>query len=108
MSYNIHITKTAERDLNSAVDYIEFVLKNPTAAGHLLDVAEEEINNLSEFPESRALIDDPVLKAWGIRFVTVNNYIAFYIIEDDIIHIIRFIYEKRDWITILKSGYMLD
>ena len=79
MSYNIHITKTAERDLNNAMDYIEFVLKNPEAADHLLDTAEKKIFDLSDFPESRPLVDDSVLNEWGIRFDNVNNYIAFYI-----------------------------
>lgn len=39
MSYSIHITATAERDILRAADYIEFTLKNPTAAEHLLDAA---------------------------------------------------------------------
>ncbi len=29
MNYHIHITQTAERDMISAADYIEFTLKNP-------------------------------------------------------------------------------
>ena len=37
MSYSIHITATAERDILRAADYIKFTLKNPTAAEHLLD-----------------------------------------------------------------------
>lgn len=101
MSRTVHITKTAQRDLISACDYIEFVLKNPTAADHLLDVAEKEIFALSDFPESGVLVGDPVLNAWGVRFVTVNNYIAFYIIEGNIVHIVRFLYGKRDWITVV-------
>lgn len=39
MSYSIHITATAERDILRAADYIKFTLKNPTAAEHLLDAA---------------------------------------------------------------------
>ena len=36
MKYDIHITRAAEKDLNSAADYIEFVLLNPQAADDLL------------------------------------------------------------------------
>lgn len=43
MSYRIHITSAAERDLNRAADHIEFVLKNPKAADDLLDEAEGKI-----------------------------------------------------------------
>ena len=42
MNYQVHITKTAEHDIAKAADYIEFVLKNPQAADHLLDVATEK------------------------------------------------------------------
>ena len=37
MKYNIHITHAAERDMANAYDYIDLVLKNPTAADKLLD-----------------------------------------------------------------------
>ena len=105
MSYGIHITRAAERDLNSAVDYIEFVLLNPQAADALLDEAEIKIGELSIFPERFSLVDDPVLKAWGIRFTLVKNYIAFYVIseENQTIYIVRFLYGKRDWITIIEQ-----
>ena len=110
MTYDIHITRAAERDLSSAADYIEYVLLNPQAADDLLDEAEKKIGELSTFPEKFTLVDDPVLKAWGIRFTLVKNYIAFYIISEDnhIIYIVRFLYGKRDWITILKHGFSLQ
>ena len=45
MSYQVHITFTAEHDIMRAADYIEFTLKNPTAADNLLDVATEQIGS---------------------------------------------------------------
>jgi plasmid stabilization system protein ParE len=110
MIYDIHITRAAERDLSSAADYIEFVLLNPQAADDLLDEAEKEIGELSTLPEKFAPADDPVLKAWGIRFTLVKNYIAFYVISEEshTIYIVRFLYGKRDWITILKQGFSLE
>ncbi len=50
MSYQLHITSTAEHDIMRAVDYIEFVLKNPQAADNLLDTVTKQIETLSEFP----------------------------------------------------------
>ena len=50
MKYNIHVTQAAERDMANAYDYIDLVLKNPTAADKLLDVADEKIGALAEFP----------------------------------------------------------
>ena len=110
MKYNIHITRVAEKDLSSAADYIELVLLNPQAADDLLDEAEAQINELTVFPEKYALVDDPVLKAWGIRFTMVKNYLAFYIIseQDSTVYIVRFLYGKRDWVSILKQGFSLE
>ena len=110
MSYNIHITRTAEQDISEAADYIEFSLPNPIAADALLDEIETQINALADFPEQFELADDPVLNSWGIRFTTIKNYLAFYVIDDEkqIIHIIRFLYGKRDWLPILRGGYSLD
>ena len=105
MKYRIHITSRAERDLNEAADYIEFTLLNPQAADSLLCRAEEEINALAFMPEKFKIVDDPVLASWGIRMITVNNYLAFYIVDDETktVHIIRFLYGKRDWISILHT-----
>lgn len=109
MSYHIHITSAAIRDLNSAADHIEFVLKNPKAADDLLDKAEKQINSLSDFPEKFRLADDPVLASWGIRFVIVDNYLAFYIIdpEKNLVIIVRFLYQKSNWNAILRKGISL-
>lgn len=47
MSYQLHITSTAEHDIMRAVDYIEFTLKNPQAADNLLDAVTKQIGTLS-------------------------------------------------------------
>lgn len=109
MSYIIHITATAERDIIRAADYIEFTLKNPTSAEHLLDAATEQINSLADFPEKCRLVDDPVLASWGIRFIIVNHYLAFYTIdtEKQLVIVVRFLYQKSNWNSILRQGFSL-
>ena len=110
MNYHIHITQTAERDMISAADYIEFTLKNPEAADHLLDTAEEKINALSHFPENFLLADDRLLSSWGIRFTIVNHYLAFYRISEteNQVTVVRFLYAKSNWASILKTGFPLQ
>jgi plasmid stabilization system protein ParE len=109
MNYNIHITAAAERDLLRAADHIEFVLKNPKAADDLLDEAEKQINSLSDFPKKCRLVDDPVLASWGIRFVIVNGYLAFYVIseEEHAVIVVRFLFQKSNWNAILRQGFSL-
>ena len=109
MSYKVQITSAAERDLIRAADHIEFVLKNPKAADELIDEAEKQINSLSDFPEKFRLVDDPVLASWGIRFVIVNGYLAFYTIseEENLVIVVRFLFQKSNWNAILRQGFSL-
>ena len=97
MSFQLHITSTAEHDIMRAVDYIEFVLKNPQAADNLLDAVTKQIGTLSDFPQKFRLVDDPVLTSWEIRFVIINNYLAFYTInkEKKTVTVVRFLYKKK-------------
>ena len=109
MNYRIHITQAAEKDMNHAADYIEFVLKNPQAADHLLDEAEKQINSLSSFPKKYPLAEDKVLASWGVRFVNVNNYLVFYLVSDEelMVTVIRFLYCKSNWLSVLRQGFSL-
>ncbi len=105
MTYSLHITNKAEEDLIAAADYIEFTLLNPKAADDLLDKADKELGSLTEMPQTHRLVDDPFLKSLGIRFIMVNNYMAFFLIdeEEETVYIVRFLHEKRNWIQILKD-----
>lgn len=109
MSYRLHITGTAERDLTQSADYIEFVLKNPSAADALLEEADRKINALLPFPKEHPLADDKLLASWGIRFVQVKNYLAFYVVSEmeEQITVVRFLYAKSNWLSILKLGFSL-
>lgn len=110
MSYQVHITKQAEKDLSRALDYIEFSLKNPQAADSLLDETERTLGSLEQMQERYALPDDKLLAAWGIRFVQIKKYLAFYVIakETQTVHIIRFLYGKSDWRSILSQGFTTE
>ncbi len=109
MSYQVHITSTAEHDIMRTADYIEFTLKNPNAADNLLDAVTEQIGSLADLPQKFRLVDDPVLASWGIRFVIINNYLAFYIIDEEkqTVIIVLFLYQKSNWTSILRQGFSL-
>lgn len=110
MSYQVHITERAQRDLEGAADYIEYTLLNPTAADELLAAAEETLASLSDMPQRIMPVTDEVLAAWGIRFIRVKNYLGFYVIDEErqVVHIVRFLYMKRDWQTILRRDAAND
>lgn len=101
-SYTVHITKKAERDIDRALEYIEFVLKNPGAADTLFDEISRKLSLLSDFPKKSHPVDDPVLSAAEIRFLQVRNYLAFYRVDENVrrVIILRFLHEKADWMTL--------
>ncbi len=105
MTYQIHITQQAEQDIDEAATYIRSTLLNPSAAFRLLSKTQEVIRSLEANPKRHPLVDDPALSAWGIRYVEINHYLAFYLVseEDHTVHIIRFLYGKRNWMHILKE-----
>ena len=107
MNYHLPITSVAQRDISQAADYIEFVLKNPKAADDLLEETDQKINALLPFPQEHPIVEDKLLAAWGIRFTQIKNYLAFYVIEENQVTVIRFLYAKSDWISILKVGFPL-
>ena len=109
MSYQLHITSTAEHDIMRAVDYIEFMLKNPQAADNLLDTVTKQIGTLSDFPQKFRIVDDPVLARWEIRFVIINNYLAFYTINEEkqTVIVVRFLYKKSNWRSILRQVFSI-
>ncbi len=106
MSYQVLVSAVAERDIVAAADYIEFALKNPAAANRLLEKVETRISSLSELPCRTRLLDDPVLASWSVRCVAVDNYLAFYAVNesDKTVTILRFLYQKSNWAQILRLG----
>ena len=103
MSYHLLITNVAERDISQAADYIEFILKNPKAADNL----DQKINALLSLPQEHPIVEDNLLATWGIRFTQIKNYLAFYVIEENQATVVRFLYGKSNWISILQAGYLL-
>lgn len=110
MIYDLHITESAEDDIREAADYIEYGLMNPQAADGLLDAIEEILPTLVDKPERNRLVSDPVLRAWGVRFIQIKNYLAFYVVDDEAarVTVVRFLYMKRDWTGILRGDFSVD
>lgn len=105
MKYTVHLTQRAQRDIESAADYIEYTLLNAKAANELIAIAEDTLASLSDMPQRHMIVSDEVLAAWRIRFIQIKNYLAFYIIDEEthIVHVVRFLYGKRNWQSVLRQ-----
>ena len=106
MIYHVAITNAAEIDLDKIAMYISNELYAPEAALALLDEMDQHIVGLEQMPKKFPLVSDERLAQFNIRYVPVKNYIIFYTVDDYMreVTIIRILYSKRDWISILSSS----
>ena len=110
MKYSVHFTESVLNDIERAARYIKYTLHNPSASDNLLDDISAEIRKLEDNPFICAVVDDPVLNSIGIRFRVIGNYLLFYIVSDQTktISILRFLYGKMNWQSILGQDSVID
>jgi len=103
--YSLIFSKLYYNDIAESTDYIADALLNPAAALRLHDEADQKLIEIKNNPRYRPLVNDEYLANLGYRFAIVKNYLLFYIIGDENNHIkiIRFLYGRMDWMTILKE-----
>ena len=97
-------TEPAEYDLLDIEYYIFVDLCNPQAAQRISDGILDVAGKLEEYPEGHPLVGDELLGRMGIRITYFDNYNIFYYydMQNDIVYIIRVLYNKADWQNILK------
>ena len=101
--YSIKITKPAENDLRGIGDYIAQQLLEPEIASKVVNKIGNAIMTLEENPLRNSLVADQRLSLQCIRKIIVENFIVFYIVKEElrIVTIIRILYDRRDWMTLL-------
>lgn len=101
--YNIIIEKYAQKDLESIYNYICNNLVNKEAAIKLLNKINEKFDSIALFPKSAPLIINNYVKNKNIRKLLIDNYIAFYEVDDikNEIRIIRIMYGMQNYIDVL-------
>lgn len=110
MAYQIFISKKARSDIFSAYTYISVTLQNQKAADDLTDEITEVAGSLIEYPERFSLVNDPVLRSWGIRTAKAKKYTIFYTVnkKERRVYIVRFLYSKRNWASLIISSDKLE
>jgi addiction module RelE/StbE family toxin len=93
----------AEEDLDGIFDYIANTLEAPVAANRLMIKIEKAIQGLKDAPRIGSKCRDETLNKKGYRKLIINNYIAFYLIDDKdrTVTIMRIIYGRRNYTALL-------
>ncbi|MFW6306292.1 MAG: type II toxin-antitoxin system RelE/ParE family toxin [Bacillota bacterium] len=102
-SYDINITKPAEKDLYEIARYIANELLDYDKAAEVVDKIANEIYKLEEMPYRNHIVDDERLASERIRKFIIDNYIVFYVIDEEKkkVTIVRILYNRRNWIDFL-------
>ena len=98
---NIHYSPEAEDDLAEIKKYISEQLENPVAALNTVAKITKRIRRLEQFPELGSSVSSIVNIASDYRFLVCANYLAFYRTDGTDVFIVRVLYGRRDYISIL-------
>ena len=103
---NVVFTEPAEYDLLDIEYYIFVDLCNPQASQRITDGILDAAELLGEYPAGHPFVEDELLRSVGLRMTHFDNYNIFYYydLESDVVYIIRILYNKADWQTILKES----
>ena len=102
--YEIRIVDAAEQDLNQIFGYIADTLHEPEAATRLLFSFREAVDSLRQLPFRQHPLQEEPYTALGVRRLFVGNYIIFYsaLEGDATVQILRVLYKRREWQTLLE------
>ena len=81
-SYILKFTPKANGDLEQIYAYVSGKLFSEIAADNLLERLENSLIRLRYFPYSCSFVSDEPLKNKGYRKLIVDNYIAFYLVNE--------------------------
>jgi toxin ParE1/3/4 len=91
----------AQSDMLDIVSYISNHLSAPQAATNLVDKLDRAISLLERYPFS----GHPYIKKQKLedeyRFLIVENYLVFYVVDDNVVEIRRIIYGRRNYENLL-------
>ena len=94
--YEVEITDLAEQDMEEITDYIAFRLGNPSAALSMVYGIRETVDTLRQYPERHELDRDDELAMRGIRRIYYKNYKIYYVVDGEIVKILRILHMLTD------------
>lgn len=99
MNYSVKVLPSAIEDLQEIYNYIAYELKSVINAENQLNRLQDEISRLDFMPESFRLYEKEPWKSRGLRFFSVDNYIVFYIVDNENVevNVMRVLYGKMDF-----------
>lgn len=98
MSYTVHLTDAARRDMLEISRYIAETLRSPLNAAGQLTRLEQAIASLRQMPERFRFYDHKDWPQRNLRMMPVDHYLVFYTPNRDeqTVTVLRVFYGGRD------------
>ena len=100
--YKIRYLPIAQKDLWNITEYILDNLKSPKAAMDFIYILDKSILRLKQYPYSCKSYQPQEPLEVEYRFLTVKNYLVFFIVIENIVEIHRIIYAKMNLEKIIE------
>jgi addiction module RelE/StbE family toxin len=97
----LRLSPLAQEDLQAIKRYIADELQNPQAAINTVAQITKKLRNLEDFPSMGAPLASKIDIETDYRFLVCGSYMAFYRYDGEVVHIIRILYGRRDYVKIL-------
>ena len=94
--YTVRLLRAAEDDFTEIVSYI--AAERTDAAESLAQRIENSLRLLATNPYLGRVPKDAALLDLGYRYLTVQNYLIFYVVEERTIFVHRIIHGARDYL----------
>jgi len=93
--YKYVFSPLAEEDLIDVIKYLESSSQH--MANRLIDEIQDAIVNLCDFPFSRPLVLDDMLRKKGYRILGIKGFNVFYVVKEHTIIIRRILHGRRNF-----------
>ena len=100
-SFSIRYLAVAQEDLAEIVQYIN--CSNPNNAELFIDTIEKSIDRLSIEPNIGRIPNEDDIAGLGYRYLVIENYLVFYVVEDRVVIIHRVIHGARKYCDIITK-----
>ena len=97
-TYQVQITKYAQKQIKDIARYVKVKLKNPDAAKKLVNDLQTAILSLENMPHRIPLTDEEPWRSEGIHKIPVKNYLVYFWINEikNMVYITAVIYSQRE------------
>jgi len=81
--YSVILETTAVLDMRGILNYITDIIKQPETAARIFFSIEEKVKSLNLMPTRHSVVRDEPYATLGVRMMPAENYIAFFIIDEE-------------------------